>query len=90
MTNTLFAKLALVASVAVGLTAVAAAPAVAVTPTPAVVSPAGDDDDDDWERLWDFDNEDVCEAAGHAGEVFGLWEEDEWYCDDDGTLYVDR
>jgi hypothetical protein len=84
MVRKLTSGLVLAAAVAVGLT-VAAAPATAATTETRAATPA-----DEWDRLWHFGNEDLCEAAGNAGEALDLWDDDEWYCDEDGTLYILR
>lgn len=46
------------------------------------------EDDREWERYRDFPNYLLCESAGATGVIMGRW--DDWWCDDDDVLWVER
>ncbi|MFE9751554.1 hypothetical protein ACFYOT_42165 [Saccharothrix saharensis] len=41
-----------------------------------------------WRKQGDFDSAYTCQTAGAAGEFLGYW--DEWKCDDNNTLWVNK
>ncbi|WP_158851694.1 hypothetical protein [Saccharothrix deserti] len=44
--------------------------------------------DRDWRPQGDFSTAEACQAAGVAGALFGQW--DDWMCDHDHVLWVDK
>lgn len=63
-----------------------AQPPSAQPPSDPVTSP--EEPSRDWHRYRDFPNFFVCEGVGAAGVVLGRW--NDWWCDDDGVLWVER
>ncbi|KOX18826.1 hypothetical protein ADK67_35465 [Saccharothrix sp. NRRL B-16348] len=41
-----------------------------------------------WRKQGDFNNAYLCQTAGAAGVFSGQW--DDWKCDDNNTLWVDK